>query len=391
MAPPWGAIYYWHAPCVEFVHSGNPGQHDRMIYFVTPRREAFAIRDFLAAWGAKLADRVLVMHYEEFANASALPPGGYVLSALDQLTPAGAERVAAIVEQLEAAGPRVRLLNHPRKTLQRLGLLSALHRMGLSPHRAVRADGELWNLRYPVFVREEHGHSGALTPLVHTSRELAEQLGLCMARGQRLSDLLILEFCDTVDDQGFYRKYAAFLIAGRVIPRGLALGKVWMLKAENTEFSVEMLDEERRFVLSNPHGDQLARIAEIAGVEYGRIDYGVKDGRVVTWEINLNPTIGRGQVNAGGRLPEALQPLRQATREAWIGGVVDAFVAADPPATGGGDIRVVPGPPMPPSDLLRAHDADQRHGFLRKLLRPIKPTMLRLVRALSPLFVRVRN
>jgi hypothetical protein len=30
---------------------------------------------------------------------------------------------------------------------------------------------------------------------------------------------------------------------------------------------------------------------ELAGIEYGRIDYGIKDGRIQVREINKNPTL----------------------------------------------------------------------------------------------------
>ena len=37
----------------------------------------------------------------------------------------------------------------------------------------------------------------------------------------------------------------------------------------------------------------LRRVFAVAGVDYGRVDYGVLDGVPQVWEINLNPTIGR--------------------------------------------------------------------------------------------------
>src|SRR5262249_42167607 len=57
-----------------------------------------------------------------------------------------------------------------------------------------------------------------------------------------------------------------------------------------------------------PHRQALGEIFQAAGIEYGRIDYSVLDGRIVTWEINTNPTIAVPWV----RLAESrkvLQPL----------------------------------------------------------------------------------
>lgn len=360
-----------------------------MIHFVVPREQAFAIRDFLGSWGERLAPRFSILHYEDLAAARSLPSGAYILSSLDQLRPAGLDLVASIADQIIRQGSGVRLLNRPRRTLLRLELLTALHHEGLNPHRAVRGDGELWNLRYPVFVREEHGHNGTLTALLHTPRELAEGLGLTVARGYRLSDLLVVEFCDTADASGYYRKYAAFIIGSRVVARGLAYGRAWMLKARATEFSPAMLEEERQYVLGNPHEAQIRRIAGIAGVEYGRIDYAMKGGQVVTWEINLNPTIGR-RPGGSSIMPPELRELRASTREAWISGLVSAFEEIDPVGTGLPGIAITPWERrLAPGALLRAHAAETRGGVIRGLLRPFKPAVMRLVRAVSPLLVRV--
>ena len=38
----------------------------------------------------------------------------------------------------------------------------------------------------------------------------------------------------------------------------------------------------------------------LAAIDYGRVDYGVLDGAPQAWEINTNPTIGRGP---GPRVP----------------------------------------------------------------------------------------
>lgn len=122
------------------------------------------------------------------------------------------------------------------------------------------------------------------------------------------------EFCDTSDGDGYFREYAAFVVGSEIMPRSLSLGRSWALKHSGTEFSREMLAEENAFILANPHEAQLRRIFEMARAGYGRIDYAVKDGQVETWEINLNPTIGRGQGQSRGIIPEELQPFREEAR-----------------------------------------------------------------------------
>ena len=57
----------------------------------------------------------------------------------------------------------------------------------------------------------------------------------------------------------------------------------------------------------NPHQDALREIFGLAGIDYGRMDYGLLDGKVQVWEINTNPTI------IGSRLRRSVE--RQPTRE----------------------------------------------------------------------------
>ena len=157
-------------------------------------------------------------------------------------------------------------------------------------------------------------------------------LARAIVRAHRLSELLVVEFTDTADAEGLFRKYAAFIVGSEIIPRGLARGRQWMLKIAGTEFTASMVREEREYVFENPHERELRRIFEIARVEYGRIDYSVKDGVLQTWEINSNPTIGRGQRPRPGSIPEALVPLRQATKEHFYRKFQAAFEGID---TGG--------------------------------------------------------
>jgi len=76
--------------------------------------------------------------------------------------------------------------------------------------------------------------------------------------------------------------------------------------------------EELEYVTTNPHQKQLSEIFELAQVEYGRIDYAMKDGRVQTWEINLNPTIGRGLRPRSRNIPAELDAIRDEVRSEFI-------------------------------------------------------------------------
>ena len=163
-----------------------------------------------------------------------------------------------------------------------------------------------------------------------------------------------------------------------------------MLKFAGTEFTAAMVREEREYVFENPHERELRRIFEIARVEYGRIDYSVKDGVIQTWEINSNPTIGRGQRPASGAIPEELVPLRQATKERFYRKFQEAFEGID---TGGQSPRPIAIRYTPESlRRLRAMTQVERKGgrlpALRKAFRPIRPLLDRFAGAVSSLLVK---
>ena len=103
-----------------------------------------------------------------------------------------------------------------------------------------------------------------------------------------------MEYRDTADSDGVYRKYGAFVIGGEIIPSHLKFSREWHIKSSDL-YTEALQAEELAYVTDNPFRDQLAPIATMARIDYGRFDYTVVDGRVVVWEINNNPQIeGRG-------------------------------------------------------------------------------------------------
>ena len=356
-----------------------------MIHFVTPRDQAFGLAEFLETDATGVASRFSILHYEDLAQRTSLPSGCYVLAALDQLTPQALHMVESVETQLRAAGPSVRVLNSASRTLHRLDVLELLRREGLNRHRAVRATADLTRLCFPVFVREEHRHSGSLSGLLRTPATLTVELARLLMRGFRLADLLVVEFCDTADEHGVYRKYAAHMIAGEIVPQFVASGTDWMLKYSVQDTTPEQLLEERAWVLGNPHEDQIRRIFELAGVEYGRIDYSMKDDRLVTWEINLNATLGRY-----GPLPPDLDRIRSVRREHFCRRFESAFRAVD---TAGSSqeipIRHDPRLLAGLTHVLRRAGRRPAWTALARAVRPMQPLVERTIRVLSPILVRL--
>ncbi len=320
-----------------------------MIYFVVGAAGSFSMRYYLEEEGRALHDRVRVILYEELVRLRELPLGTWVFTEIDRIRPPERELVDTVCEHLGAATAGVRLLNQPRHVRLRTELLRAASDAGINRFRtwpapgvrfatAERASREVGGiaaaaLRYPVFVRYANRHVGSLTPLLDSPRALGEALASLVAGRRRLDELLVVEFCDTKDEHGVYRKYSAFNVGDRILPRYLECSRDWMVKWHHRIFDRERAELEAHYLQTNPHEEWIREMFRLAGIEYGRIDYGMLGGEPQMWEINLNPTIGRGP---GPRVPQpadvvAYKQMLAPAFGAFYAGFRDAWVAIDSP------------------------------------------------------------
>lgn len=177
--------------------------------------------------------------------------------------------------------------------LSRHDLLEKMRAVGINEFRSYAPDRIDDSVRYPVFVREAAEHTGSLSGLLRARRQLQSFLLWQRLRGYKLRELLVVEFCDTVDSHGEYRKYSAQYVAGRVSARYVHVGRHWMVKAHGSAFEDAWANEEFEFIRNNVHAQRIRKIFELARIDFGRIDYGMQNGNIQVWEINTNPTIGR--------------------------------------------------------------------------------------------------
>ena len=165
----------------------------------------------------------------------------------------------------------------PKRTLGRFDLLKRLHAAGKSDVRVARGNEDLKSLRYPVFVRSERGHFGNLSPLLDTPAQARDALGAALLQRYSLQDLMVVEFCSTADARGVFRKYAAYNVGGRILARSLNAGREWMLKLETSDFTRDLVMEDQRYVMENPHREQLADLFAFAQYRFwpdGLLDEG---------------------------------------------------------------------------------------------------------------------
>jgi len=286
-----------------------------MIYFLTTRRHRYTMGNCLQTDGQALAPHVTMINYGNLFLRRRFPRGVYIFADLERLSPADLRRAETIWDHLASDGQSV-LQNRPTRVMKRYALLRAMHARGQNQFNIFRLTEPNLNCRFPVFIRGENDHKGAMTELIHSQAELDRELRRIDKSWKGRAGKVITEFCDISDEEGIYRKYSAFRIDGKIYPRHLFFRNNWVVKAWK-RLDPHLLEEERKYVETNPHHRELLEIFDVAGIDFGRIDYGVLDGKIQVWEINTNPVL---LANFGGG-GEARQALHDRFTETFVGAV----------------------------------------------------------------------
>ena len=232
-----------------------------MIYYFVSAKQTYAMKSFLESWGKPLAGSIEIVTYEAFlAGRQRVPERGgvYIFNSLAMLRRASPEVRSAIHglhdRLVDACGP-AKVLNNPKTALSRFDLLRALHDRGTNSFNVYRLNETPG--RFPVFIRQESETEFSQPPLCRNADEYAAAVRGAQWTQGSLADMVALEFCDTADANGIYRKYGAFVVGDRIVPRHLFFSRNWMVKlADLAEPS--MIEEELAFLDSNQHADLVA-------------------------------------------------------------------------------------------------------------------------------------
>jgi hypothetical protein len=311
-----------------------------MIHFAVDEDRSPLLSHYLQReWGRPLEGRIRQTTYTELFRSRSLPRGAWIFTSLDALSDPELQLVEHIQTAARDAGLPV--FNPAREALHRFQLLQLLHQRGENDFRAHRADGPLNNIRFPVFVRETNQHDGSLTPLLHDRAALRRAMAYLWLRGIPRSELLVVEFCDTASAEGLYRKYSVFRIGDIYVPRYLEVGRHWMTKSHTSDVADSLIDEEMTYLRDNPHAAWVREVFELSRIEYGRIDYGVRNGRPQLWEINFTPVLSGNPLRSKGTPEEERIALLARPAKAFAhAGIREAFLRIDPGPLPGGDVRV---------------------------------------------------
>ncbi len=309
-----------------------------MIFFVAPWGETWQFEDYLQTYGKELLGRIRILTLDEIVAQQELPLGSYVFVAIDQLSATEKEIAAQCWASLRRAELDITLINEPSEVLLRYDLLKSCFERNRNGFRVRRALEFLRCRRFPVFLRRHCDHDASVSGLIYSRRSLAWAIARSMLAGCRLRDLIVVEYCDTMDGTGIFRKYSAFIVGGTIVPHTVMHSRDWVTKSHGRLIDPATAREELEYVESNPHAEWLRETFELAKIRYGRIDYGLRDGQPQVWEINTNPMIIRSA--SADQLTEEQIRVRDPIRQCFFPRFRAALEAIDSPVDPGRTIRI---------------------------------------------------
>jgi len=260
-----------------------------MLHFLVTSDHSYTMRDYFLHWGAALASQVRILGYETMPWTREPLPGAWIFTDLERLRPAEFESACSFAQRLSADPARWKVLNEPRKVLLRHALMRDLHAAGINDFRAFRLSDLPDDLRYPLFLRGENDHDGAATDLLHDAGQLRSAQG----RLRNPEGMLAVEYLPYEREDGLFIKYSMMRIGEDLVPRHKFFSRHWVLKDPNL-LDEPLMQEEDQYVNHPPHSQAIQDVFQRSGIDYGRIDYTVVNGRIQVFEINTNPVVLRG-------------------------------------------------------------------------------------------------
>ena len=276
-----------------------------MIHIFVTRFGSHTFRDYLKDWAGDVKDSLRVHFYEHPFRWPKHTTGVFIFSDLERLNPYQLEVVRQFRDRLIIHHPDCRIINDPRKALLRLELLNAMHDAGINQFNAYPVNRLPDEYRFPVFLRGARDHSGPRTSLLQEQKSVDVALHRMVMRGMRPDETILVEYCNTQDTDGIFRKYSSFRFGDRIIPAHIVYSHKWVAK-DGPPPTDALREEQRKHIATDPHRHLIRDIFNRAHITYGRIDYSLLDENVQVWEINTNPVLLKDRSTYENDSPEVL-------------------------------------------------------------------------------------
>ena len=160
-------------------------------------------------------------------------------------------------------------------------------------------------LPFPLLVRAPGFHTGEHFYRIENHAELVAAVALLPG-----DELLAMEYVDTSDANGMFRKYRMMTIGGKLYPAHLAIADSWKVHYKYARNgAVAAYQEEERSFLADPQAtlgsaamQSLHAISNMMQLDYAGIDFGLDArGRVVCFEANAAMVVAMPGTNAVDR------------------------------------------------------------------------------------------
>lgn len=262
-----------------------------MIVFVTTKDHAYTVRSLIDGTFGVTVPSVRQIAYDEFFHWTEAPAATYIFTDIDRLFPW--ERVIAHEFYHTLIGQGNLCLNNPARVLTRFSLLFELQRKGMNPFKVYRADEHPKPERFPVFIRAEFSHRSPVPQLIQNQHELENALESMTQEGWSRTGLLVVEFCAEPIAKDRWRRWATFRLGSLMHTDNAVIEDSWVVKWGRIGLANEaMFQQEAGAVAANLNSEALRPVFDLANIEYGRADYAIVGGKIVTYEINTNPYLG---------------------------------------------------------------------------------------------------
>ena len=263
-----------------------------MINFVTTRSHGYTVRHLVNQLG-----NARRWSYERLFRQKELRSGTWVFTDHERLSNFEIALAAKVANRLERGGARV--LNHPAHVLGRHDLLKALSAAGINRFSAWRCESRPRPNSFPVFIRNEFDHLSADLELIADQPALDATLSRMRENGIPLAGKLVIEYAGQEVSPGVWQRFATYRVGHRLIAHHNVVDFRWAAKDVQDKQRLlahpmfeTFIENERRFVEGNMHDGVLRQAFDLAGIDYGRADFSLVDGRPQIFEINTNPAHG---------------------------------------------------------------------------------------------------
>lgn len=306
-----------------------------MIHFVTTRDHAGTFKYLARRLGS---DRCRRWQYETLFTYRKLPMGTWIFTDHERLSAYEIFLASRVAHHLEQGGARV--LNHPARVARRFDVLRLLKEAGINGFGAWRAEAAPRPDRFPVFIRNEYDHRTGQPELLADQAALDAALADLTRTGNPLSGKLVIEYAGEEVSPGIWQRLQTYCVAGTIIAHTNVVDFDWVVKDTKDAARLEahpdfdrFIAHEQAFIAGNLHADVLRRAFALTGIDYGRADFALVDGRPQIYEINTNPNHADHE-----KLFRAIHPRRVAIQKFSEDAVQATLLATD--IGGEGRIRI---------------------------------------------------